>query len=159
MKKISKHLEIYLVQKESLFSILGRISINATVLLYPLIYILEDYLLYFLYKWLFILILIYHVVYGVKKLLAADLGIISFIALCNGIVAYLHDFDEYDYSSSQLFIYYMTFHISVGVGSLFTDYLLSDLEELTFFDFERFWQFVVILSISHFVWFAVFWYF
>ena len=159
MKKTSKHIEIYLVQKESLFSILGRISINATVLLYPLIYILEDYLLYFLYKWLFILILIYHVVYSIKKLLAADLGIIGFIAVCNGIFAYLHDFDEYEYSSCQLFFYYMVFHISVGVGSLFTDYLLSDLEELTFFDFERFWQFVVTLSISYVVWFIAFSYF
>lgn len=157
MKKISKHIEVYLAQKESLFSILGRISINAVVLLCPLVYILEDYLLYFFYKWLFFLISIYHVVYGINKLLSTDLGQLGLFALVLLILTHLENFQ--DYLICQYFYYFLVLHVLAGVGSLFTDYALSDLKELTFFDFNLFWKFVVLLSSAYFIWFIAFWYF
>lgn len=136
MKKVSKHIAVYLIQKESLFSILNRISINAIILLFPLVHILEDYLLYFLYKWLFVIILVYHMAYGINKLLASDWGISALFILIYLTGSYLESFQDGD--ASQYFYYFLLFHVIYGVGSVFTDYLLSDLRELFFFDFNSF---------------------
>ena len=160
MKKISEHIAVYLAQKESLFSILGRVSINAPVFLFPLVFVLDNHLVYFLYKWLFFLILVYHIVYSISKLLASDYGITILVALLYAIPAYLEGFSELpEDGASQYFYYWLIVHIMVGVGSVFSDYILSDLEELSFFNFDSFWHFVVLLFNSHFVWFFFFWYF
>ena len=152
MKKISEHIEVYLIQKESLFSILGRISINAIVFLYPLVHILEYPLLYFLYKWLFVIISLYHIVYSINKLLYSDFGITALFFVLIIIPTYLEIFHDYvDYGISSQFYYYFAFHVLVGVGSVFSDYLLADLEELTFFNFDSFWTFMVILSSCYFI--------
>ena len=146
MKKLSEHIGIYLIQKESLFSILGRISINTTAFLFPLVFILDNYSAYFLYKWLFILILFYHIVYGLSKLLTSDSSISGTLALIVFPISLLQDFVEEGYS--MYFYVFLLLHALFSLGSVFADYLLSDLDELRFFEFESFlWFLVTFFSI------------
>lgn len=157
MKKISEHLEVYLIQKESFFSILGRISVNAIVFLSPLALMLDDYLLYFLYKWLFVLILIYHIVYGINKLLISYLGASGFFFLSLVILLCLEGFHEE--ACSLVFYYLLGFHIGAGVGNVVSDYTLSDLDELIFFDFHEFNMFLSYFFSLYLGVFLFFWYF
>ena len=156
MKRISEHIRIYLLQKESLFSILGRVSVNTTVVLFPLVYLVDDYLVYFLYMWLSILILFYHTVYSIGKLLISDIGISIIFTIVPGIITFWEGFlsDE----PFLYFSYFLAFHIGIGLYNLLEDYLLSDLEELFFFDDYRLKLFLIYYFPTYFTWFITFYY-
>lgn len=158
MKTISKHLEVYLVQKESLFSILARISVNAIVFLFPLIFLLDDYLLYFLYKWLVFLTLLYHLVYTVKKLLISQLGISAFFML-SWLIPLYTEVDAYEEPYPYIFYYLLLLHIGLGVCNTVSDYALSDLDELVFFNFDEFKMVLGYFFSLYLGVFLTFWYF
>ena len=157
MKKISEHIGVYSLQKESLFSILGRISINTTLFLFPWVLILDHYLIYFMYKWLFTIILFYHIAYGLNKMLITDIAIIGLLTLLYFLGAFYYELLAIE--GTYLALYWAGFHILFAGLSVFEDYLLSDLEELSFFNSQHFLLVVTFLFYFHFYWFICFWYF
>lgn len=156
MKKTSEHIRIYLIQKESLFSIFGRISINATLFLLPLVITLDYYPVYFLYKWLFVLSITYHLIYALNKLLVTYLSNLGLIVLFLFILSYWSHFED-DYLSFVFLMLVLT-HVSVALVCVFVDYILSDLQELYFFNAQAIKEWLSDYFTFYLSVFILFWY-
>lgn len=153
MKKISEHVKIYLAQKESLFSILGRVSIGLITFFFPIVTFLDNYLLLFFYKWLFIFIFIYHLIYTWNSLPKTEVGIDAIVLL---LLSITFIYSEQDDSLYFLVFVFIAIHVSYGLYSILSDYLLSDLDELFFFNHQAFFYITFNFFSFYLPWFIAF---
>ena len=119
MNNLSKHLSIYSSQKESIFSILGRLTINGFALSVPLFYLFfSEIFLPFLLKWVLIVILFYHFFHFASKTLDSLNGILGVVLLTLFL--------------TPVFWFFVLFHSLFGLRSFFKDYLVSKSETISF---------------------------
>ena len=129
--KISEHITIYSIQKESLFSILGRIGISLVVPLLPFFLIIDNFALTYFYMWFSILIIFYHILHFSDHLLHSEGSIYGTFLLLLWLVGGI------SFLLDEVLLLAIVIHTFVGHKSLLNDYLLSDLDEFRFFNFAE----------------------
>ena len=119
MRNFSKHLSIYSSQKESIFSILGRITTNAALLISFFLYLIftESSVAFFI-KWFFLIILFYHFCHFFSKTLDSINGFLGFIF--------------FTMLWTSFWEYFLYAHSLLGLKSFFKDYLISENKDLLF---------------------------
>ena len=137
MTRLSDHLKIYSTQKESIFSILGRITINVFILVFPLV-TLNFFSVFFLVKWALIITILYHFSHFFSKTLDSTNGILGLLWLF-GLLFF-----------ESIFLWFIAWfllfiHVFLGTRGLFKDYLVAERTELFFKNGSIFLTFLVSL--------------